>query len=145
MFQVKHGNKELCTQGTVIQPYSLSFQKPILPPWICSSIPWTPHRNDLQGVLIFTDGSKMNNKVAGAFVVYNNNIEADYKTFRISDHATVYMTELLAISKAMEYFSINHLEEAHITTDSRSENGGFKAAIEGLDNWAAEYVFRIKA
>ncbi|GIY36216.1 hypothetical protein CEXT_486571 [Caerostris extrusa] len=69
MFQLKHDNKELCTQGTVIQPHSLSFLKPILPPWNCSSIPWTLYSNDLQGVLIFTDGSKINNRVAGAFVV----------------------------------------------------------------------------
>ncbi|GIY45442.1 RNase H domain-containing protein [Caerostris darwini] len=118
------------TQGTLIQSHSLSFLKPILPPWNCSSIPWTPYRNDLQGVLIFTDESKMNNKVAGAFVVYNNNIEADYNTFRLNDHATVYMAELLAISKPIEYFSLNHLEEAHIITDSRS----VLQALENINN-----------
>ncbi|GIY24044.1 uncharacterized protein CDAR_542481 [Caerostris darwini] len=120
LFQLKHCNKELCSNGIVIQPTSLSFLKPILPPWNCASFPWTPFDENLQGVLIFTDGSKMDNKVAGAFVVYHNSIETDHSTFRLSDHATVYMAELFAIYKAIEFLSLHHFEEAHIITDSRS-------------------------
>ncbi|GIY54398.1 RNA-directed DNA polymerase from mobile element jockey [Caerostris darwini] len=120
LFQLKHCNKELCSNGIVIQPTSLSLLKPILPPWNCASFPWTPFDENLQGLLIFTDGSKVDNKVAGAFVVYHNSIETDHSTFRFSDHATVYMAELFAIYKAIEFLSLHHFEEAHIITDSRS-------------------------
>ncbi|GIY30943.1 uncharacterized protein CDAR_173531 [Caerostris darwini] len=120
LFQLKHCNKELCSNGMVIHPTSLSFLKPILPPWNCASFPWTPFDDNLQGVLIFTDGSKMDNKVAGAFVVYHNSIETYHSTFRLSDHATVYMAELFAIYKAVEFLSLQNFEEAHIITDSRS-------------------------
>ncbi|GIY73320.1 uncharacterized protein CDAR_530971 [Caerostris darwini] len=50
---------------TVIQPHSLSHHKPIIPPWNSYSISWTLFNKDLQGVLIFTDGSKMNQSIRG--------------------------------------------------------------------------------
>lgn len=46
-----------------------------------------------------TDGSKLNLKVGGAFVITKNKNILDHKTYRISDTASVYMAELVAINK----------------------------------------------
>ncbi|GIY91340.1 hypothetical protein CEXT_364701 [Caerostris extrusa] len=75
MFQIKHLKKEIQTQSLAFQPESITFQKPIVPPWNRTSIHWSYYKDNLQGTLIYTDGSKRNNRVGGAFVAYLNNIE----------------------------------------------------------------------
>ncbi|GIX71198.1 uncharacterized protein CEXT_318861 [Caerostris extrusa] len=70
-------------------PVPCSFLKPFHPPWERFTINWKYFNvnEQIQGTLIFTDESK-NNKVGGAFVVYNNGIESHSTQFRLSDHAT---------------------------------------------------------
>ncbi|GIY99054.1 RNase H domain-containing protein [Caerostris extrusa] len=71
-------------------------------------------------VHIFTDGSKMNGQVGGAFVTFTNRTETFNKSFRLSDNATVYSAELIAIKLAITYATEHHLPVANIISDSRS-------------------------
>lgn len=52
---------------------------------------------------IYTDGSKMENKVRSGLVVFNNSEEIASRGYRINDCTTVFMAELYAIDKAIEY------------------------------------------
>lgn len=52
---------------------------------------------------IYTDGSKINDKVGSAIVVYNYRNKIYQDSYRLNDEATVYMAELLAIEKAIDY------------------------------------------
>ncbi|GIX77413.1 retrovirus-related Pol polyprotein from type-1 retrotransposable element R1 4, partial [Caerostris darwini] len=63
MFQIKHLHKEISTQGLAFHPDAITFLKPIVPPWHKTSFHWSHFNDKLQGTLIYTDGSKMNNRV----------------------------------------------------------------------------------
>ncbi|GIX70933.1 hypothetical protein CDAR_254161 [Caerostris darwini] len=120
MFQIKNQYKEIQTQGLAFHPGSITFLKPILPPWNKTSFHWSHYKDNLQGTLIYTDGSKMNNRVGGAFVAYKNNVETYHQCFRLNDQAMVYMAELTAIDKAIDYSIAESLPSSNIITDSRS-------------------------
>ncbi|GIY58386.1 RNase H domain-containing protein [Caerostris darwini] len=116
VFQIKHLKKEIQTQGLAFQPESITFQKPIVPPWNRTSVHWSYYKDNLQGTLFYTDGSKMNNRVGGAFVAYLNNIETLHQFFRFNDQATVYIAELTAI----DYCTAENLQSTNIIYGSRS-------------------------
>lgn len=53
---------------------------------------------------IYTDGSKLNNQVGSAMVVYKNKNKKNYhKYYRLNNDATVYMAEVFAIDQAIDY------------------------------------------
>lgn len=52
---------------------------------------------------IYTDGSKINNQVGSAMIVYKNKIKVFERCFRLNNEATVYMAEIHAIDRAIEY------------------------------------------
>lgn len=52
---------------------------------------------------IYTDGSKMNGQVGSAIIVYKNKQRIHQEYCRLNNEATVYMAELLAIKKAIDY------------------------------------------
>ncbi|GIY99053.1 retrovirus-related Pol polyprotein from type-1 retrotransposable element R1 4 [Caerostris extrusa] len=120
LFQLKYGQQHLEVQDFAIQPQDISFKTPIVPPWTKYSVPWNYYNDSLEGTLIFTDGSKMDNKVGGVFVVYHKNKEIDHSCFRLSNHASVYLAELTAISKALDYVSNNNISKAKIISDATS-------------------------
>ncbi|GIX87697.1 RNase H domain-containing protein [Caerostris darwini] len=62
----------------------------------------------------------MGNQVGGAFVVYYNNQEIYHSCFRLSNHASVYLAELTAISTALDYVAVNNISQANIISDARS-------------------------
>ncbi|GIX95978.1 putative 115 kDa protein in type-1 retrotransposable element R1DM [Caerostris darwini] len=116
LFLFKHMGNNLVILNQVLQPLAMDTSTKFIPPWEKYSIKWNFYTEDLTGTLIFTDGSKMNGRVGGAFVVYSNGIETHCEMFRLSDHATVYSAELMAIN-----FAINaRLPSANIISDSRS-------------------------
>ncbi|GIY37474.1 RNA-directed DNA polymerase from mobile element jockey [Caerostris darwini] len=124
-----HG-EEIHIGDLAIQPNNFTFLKPIFPPWSRCSIKWSLFRQELPGLSVFTDGSKMNGKVGGAFVVFNHHLEVHHDCFRLSDNATVYSAELLAIKKAIEYTILNDLPVVTIISDSRS----VLMAVENVNN-----------
>ena len=61
-------------------------------------------QNQSLSIRIFTDGSKIQNKVGAGFVIYGSNYYfsplAEF-SFQLPDHATVHQAELVAISQAL--------------------------------------------
>ena len=54
-------------------------------------------------ILCFTDGSKMNEKVGLAFVLFQHDLELFYQQFRISDNCSVFQAELLCLNLAVKH------------------------------------------
>lgn len=73
-------------------------------------------------LMIYTDGSKSENGVGCAYVVYNNRNEIHSKHYHLPNHCSVYQAELTAIQKSLDYLQENStmIQEAQIMTDSRS-------------------------
>ncbi|XP_035227812.1 uncharacterized protein LOC118200011 [Stegodyphus dumicola] len=69
---------------------------------------------------IFTDGSKTDSKVGAAFVVFHNAQEIHQEQYRLSDHATVYQAESLALKQAALWISSSDSISHSIYTDSLS-------------------------
>ncbi|GIX87730.1 uncharacterized protein CDAR_617151 [Caerostris darwini] len=107
-------------QDFAVQPQDVAFSKPINPPWEKCITNWDYFSNSLAGTLIYTDGSKKDNKVGGAFVVYQQDREIHHKCFRLSDHPSVFLAELIAIDQAIDYTFSNSLPAVKIIFDARS-------------------------
>lgn len=70
---------------------------------------------------IYTDGSKQGTKVGCAFVLYDNGIEITHYKYRLGDNDSIFMAELLAIFKAVEYIVENCKNKYFsIISDSKS-------------------------
>ncbi|GIY28940.1 uncharacterized protein CDAR_110161 [Caerostris darwini] len=120
LFKLKYDNLPLQLQGFAVRPQDLAFLKPINPPWEKCSTNWDYCNNSLVGTLIYTDGSKKENKVGGVFVVYQQGREIPHKCFRLNDHSSIFLAELTAIDQAIDYTISNSLPSAKIISDVRS-------------------------
>ncbi|GBN20948.1 hypothetical protein AVEN_190247-1 [Araneus ventricosus] len=88
---------------------------------------------------IFTDGLKIGNRVGAAFVHFTNKQEITKSQYRLADHNTFYMAEVLAINKAIDYFLDHELYDVKIVSDSRPA----LTTVEPLsDN--REFIWQIK-
>lgn len=77
-------------------------------------------------LMIFTDGSKMNEGVSAAFTVhYGDSFIFDYK-IRLQPGNSVYQAELLAIQYAVKWFVNTEFMETWIYTDSESSVGALQ-------------------
>ncbi|GIX70131.1 RNase H domain-containing protein [Caerostris darwini] len=65
-------------------------------------------------------GSKRDEKTGYAIVNFKNNKEIFHSKKRISNHATVFTAELLAINEAIDYIIVNNFPNTIIVSDSRS-------------------------
>lgn len=79
--------------------------------------------------MLFTDGSKIEGKTAGAVSWWESNKEKKYSTFRLADHCSVFQAEQVAILKALELLQKprTKFNNPIILSDSRS-------ALEALRN-----------
>ncbi|XP_067129806.1 uncharacterized protein [Centruroides vittatus] len=60
--------------------------------------------NDTNDISIFTDGSKNNDKVGAAFVLYDHQTGKTHRSaFKLGPHCSVPQAEILAITKAMDH------------------------------------------
>ncbi|GIY71750.1 uncharacterized protein CEXT_614591 [Caerostris extrusa] len=99
---------------------NLEIKPNIEPPWCKQKFKWR-HLNETEGGhCIFTDGSKMSNKVGSAMVVVENGVETSHETVRINDEASVFMAELKAIEMAINHIISNNIPHSKIITDSSS-------------------------
>ncbi|GBN15678.1 hypothetical protein AVEN_170954-1 [Araneus ventricosus] len=88
---------------------------------------------------IFTDGSKIGNRVGAAFVHHANKEEITKSQHRLAYHNTVYVSEIFAIHKAIDYILDHELYDVKIVSNSRSA----LMTIESLsDN--REFIWQIK-
>ncbi|GBM42773.1 hypothetical protein AVEN_81594-1 [Araneus ventricosus] len=69
---------------------------------------------------IFTDGSKVGNRIGSTFVHYANKQGITKSQHGLADHNTVYMAEVFAIHNAIDYILDHELYDVKIVSDSRS-------------------------
>lgn len=69
---------------------------------------------------IYTDGSKLESGVGAAFVAFKNNRSILEKKFKLNKLNSVYQAELIAILKALQWFSLTAYKSVHIFTDNLS-------------------------
>ncbi|XP_035220417.1 uncharacterized protein LOC118193433 [Stegodyphus dumicola] len=83
---------------------------------------WDKDPPEGQGIEAFTDGSKKEDKVGAAFVIFNNTQEIHNKRIRLNNDATVFQAEVLALKEACIWLSHNISAEHRINiyTDSQS-------------------------
>ncbi|GBN73172.1 Retrovirus-related Pol polyprotein from type-1 retrotransposable element R1 4 [Araneus ventricosus] len=81
---------------------SFEYEKRIQP-WKSLNIDWNYYMEEMKGMMIFTDGFEMDERVGSAFVVFYNEIELDYRKFRLNESSTVFMAEVIAIQQAIQY------------------------------------------
>ena len=70
-----------------------------------------------QAIRIFTDGSKIDEKVVGAYYNQNND---QTRSFRITDKNTIYTAELIAIEEALKHIENSEQQSFNIFSDSLS-------------------------
>ncbi|GBN25124.1 hypothetical protein AVEN_200180-1 [Araneus ventricosus] len=89
-------------------------------PWEVDKIGWSLFNESQNfGNFVYNDGSKIQNTVRCAFVHFQKD-EIYSKLFRLSDEATVFMAEIVAILQAVKYIIERQLKQTEITSDSRS-------------------------
>ncbi|GBN81693.1 hypothetical protein AVEN_88313-1 [Araneus ventricosus] len=66
---------------------------------------------------IFTDGSKLDDGVCSAFVYFEDGIEIDIRTFRLSDHISVFIAIRMTLEAAVNYIIDNDINNANIVSD----------------------------
>ncbi|GBM75971.1 hypothetical protein AVEN_230499-1 [Araneus ventricosus] len=102
-------------------------------------IKWEYFQNMIEDHHIFTDCSKIGNRVDAAFIHYANKQEITKSPYRLADHNTVYMAEVFTIHKAIDYILHHELYDVKIVSDSRSA----LMTVESLyDN--REFIWQIK-
>lgn len=108
------------------------------PPWRTTKVPWSIDNSLSSKLSIYTDGSKMLNKVGGAYVVYLDDKEIFNKQFRLNDETTVYLAELYAIKSAVDYFLNSSFQDGDLYSDSRSAL--MALASYDTDHWITDYI-----
>ncbi|GBN75335.1 Putative protein in type-1 retrotransposable element R1DM, partial [Araneus ventricosus] len=85
------------------------------------SISYDKHKPSGDEIEIYTDGSKINDQVGAAIVVFYYNAEIFNRTIRLSDFATVYQAEVTGIQMALEFiYTIGPWNKINLYTDSLS-------------------------
>ncbi|GBO05783.1 hypothetical protein AVEN_275620-1 [Araneus ventricosus] len=84
-------------------------------------IPWrTFDETNYVGINVFTDGSKINNRVDCAMVVLKDGNEKEHGKWRLNNETTVFIAEMVAIREAVNYFKRRQIPKANIISDTRS-------------------------
>ncbi|GBM30703.1 hypothetical protein AVEN_259569-1 [Araneus ventricosus] len=113
--RIKQVRREQEIGGLISFDYELKIK-----PWQLIRIRWEFFEEQENGHLIFTDGSKIDDKVGCAFVHYYNKMELQFQQYKLDDANTVYMAEVTAIQRAIDYVIASGLVNVGIVTDSRS-------------------------
>lgn len=70
--------------------------------------------------VLYTDGSKLDDKVGSAFVAYRNGVRIHSERQKLANHCSVYQAELLAIKHAVAYAKRSKTPSFAIISDSKS-------------------------
>ncbi|GBO38046.1 hypothetical protein AVEN_220970-1 [Araneus ventricosus] len=90
-------------------------------PWKITSILWrTFNETNYVGLNVFTDGSKINNRVGCAMVVLEDKNEKEHEIWRLNNETTVFIAEMVAIREAVNYCKRRQIAKANIISNSRS-------------------------
>lgn len=114
----------LVSPGTVEQPLERWRHHPARSP----HIKWGPGSQTNIGIEVFTDGSKISEKVGAAYAIYQDGEYVRSDAFRLSDHATVFQAEVQAVIEALG--ATLEFPEITILSDSQAT----LKALERLEN-----------
>ncbi|XP_035216383.1 uncharacterized protein LOC118189819 [Stegodyphus dumicola] len=140
-YRLLHFKESATLEGSILLEEALlepCFSTTSLHPASLRDFRWDKHPPSDQGLEIFTDGSKDDTRVGAAFAVFHNSQEMFHDHFRVSDHATVFQAESLALRKAALWASSSDFNKISIYTDSMSvlqsmnKTGKIPAHIQSL-------------
>lgn len=121
LFRLKFKGEKLGGYELNIETHDVDWDEDSrIPPWEIFYIKWTRSDWADKRIMIYTDGSKIHNRLGFAFIVVVDGNIIHSAQFRVSDHGTVYRCEVLAIAKAVDYIIANNLDDVYIRTDSMS-------------------------
>ncbi|GBM38009.1 hypothetical protein AVEN_141996-1 [Araneus ventricosus] len=92
----------------------------LMKPRDTKSFGWIYFESSGTGHEIYTDGSKINNQVDASYVHYYNGTETDSCLIRLGNQNAVFMVEVMAISRAIDYCIDKNIRNSKVITDSRS-------------------------
>ncbi|GBL75586.1 hypothetical protein AVEN_154917-1 [Araneus ventricosus] len=100
-------------------------------PWKITSIPRrTFNGANYVGINVFTDGSKVTNRVGCAMVVFEDGNEKEHEIWRLNNETTVFIDEMVAIREAVNYCKRRQIAKANIIWDSISPLVSIKSLEE---------------
>ncbi|GIX70133.1 probable RNA-directed DNA polymerase from transposon BS [Caerostris darwini] len=139
LYQFRHLQFDIFLNNQLYSYNNLEKRPNIEPPWYKQKFKWRHLFDREGGHCIFTDGSKMNNRVGCAMVVVENGVETSHRIVRINDEASVFMAELKAIEMAIHHIITHNIIHSKIITDSRS-------VLQALNNPAncSPSIFHLK-
>ncbi|GIY44537.1 uncharacterized protein CDAR_189441 [Caerostris darwini] len=139
IFYIRTLRKDIQIGDNTYRAEDLEEDTTFMAPWMKTRTPWRDLQPVEGGHCIYTDGSKKEDRVGSAIVLLKENVENYHHYWRLNDEATVFMAELHAIHKAIEFLSDNSLANAKIISDSRS-------VLMALDNPAnnSPAIFTVK-
>lgn len=118
---LKRMKKKIHIKGEEIDHQRVEWQFPIhQAPWVQDKINWTDTDEVDHQNMLYTDGSKLLDRVGFAYLHVFNNEVVEEKTYRMSDYATVFNAELNAIMEAMKYIKQKKINKAVIRSDSKA-------------------------
>ncbi|XP_052738569.1 uncharacterized protein LOC128198262 [Bicyclus anynana] len=106
--------------------------------FICLTDQEQVNRHNQQALKIFTDGSKIDEKVGAALSLWNSDAEIKAIKLSLSSYCSVYQAELLAICKATKIILESRQKSFGIYSDSRS-------ALETVANNASTHHLAVKS
>ncbi|GIX68960.1 hypothetical protein CDAR_604381 [Caerostris darwini] len=119
-YHLKYMQKSIAVDNHTFSAEDLEASPNIEPSWEKLKFDRRYQHKPESGYYIYTDGSKMCNKVGCAMVVMYEGVE-EYNCINcLNDEASVYMAELKAIEIAIEHVLSNNINHAKIISDSRS-------------------------
>ncbi|GBM05189.1 hypothetical protein AVEN_197742-1 [Araneus ventricosus] len=92
----------------------------LMKPWDTISIGWIYFESSGADHEIYTDGSKISNQAGASYVHYYSGTETDSCLIRLGNQNTVFMAEVMAISRAIDYCIDKNIRNSKVITDSRS-------------------------
>ncbi|XP_035215332.1 uncharacterized protein LOC118188917 [Stegodyphus dumicola] len=137
-YRLLHFKESVTLEGSILLEEALlepCFSTTSLHPASLKDFRWGKHPPSDQGLEIFTDGSKDDTRVGA---VFHNSQEFFQDHFRVSDHATVFQAESIALRKAALWASSSDFNKISIYTDSMSvlqsmnKTGKIPAHIQSL-------------
>ncbi|CAN0601091.1 unnamed protein product, partial [Ectocarpus sp. 12 AP-2014] len=111
---------------------SISSKKFVLPA-LSTTIPSLSATSHCMAYSIYTDGSRSENGVGCAFVVYFQECEIYNQVFQLPEYSSVFQSELMALSKALEFVAANtSINPVHLFTDSQSSLMAIEDPLNGM-------------
>ncbi|KFM76496.1 Hypothetical protein in type-1 retrotransposable element R1DM, partial [Stegodyphus mimosarum] len=122
IFKLKAGYKTVECFSEIFSARDFDFEKGLdIHPALLKLLYWHKGLPNMIGYTIFTDGSKLNGHVGAAFCVFSDEKLSLERKYRLSDNASVYQAELVALREILYWlFSNSEIDPVEIYSDCES-------------------------